>query len=213
MQSSELSASVGLSRIMPMFKINAAALKIKEAGTVATASNVAGFYTALESDYTDDGFDTATLLTVANQLDQEIVNTGPGKKGLLTHLKGVEIIAANQEFTFTVIADGVTTELVGSLVAGAMALCFGDFRTWPAQSGTISNSSGGEAHAGYTPRANRSLFMPTPLDTSSDGLKIGIPFDDSLIVKLRSDTHNLSVGSATNKAFAGWLIDLPEGAV
>lgn len=209
MQSSDLVGG-GAVLIMPKFAANDADVGAKAGAATVNVSNVAAFYTALELDHTDMGFDTATLITTGDTTEQTIVDTGTGVSGVLTQILTSALSGAGT-MTVRVTIDGTTTTFVGTIPAATFdVMLVGDFVPWAAT--TTAAQYGAINNAGYSVLNDQKFAMLTPKDSATRGLPIGMIFEDSMKVTIQGSV-SLRTGSATHKAAAAWLNYIPEGLI
>lgn len=198
--------------IMPRFLANKATVFIKNSSITQT-SNASNFYNAIETDFTQAGFDTATLQPVANTLEQTVVDTGTGKSGVLTAFLSSLASAPNSVMTVRVTMDGKLTTFVGTLKdASSYLMCLGDFSPWLAATGSQNVGDSSLNDGGFMAPQSRNISMNTPLNTLAKGMLVGMVFKDSMKITIQCD-NNLVVGSASHKAAALWLTTIPEGLI
>lgn len=197
--------SGGGSLIFPTLAVSQQRLFMKNSTTAIHAANSATFYTSAIAS-TSSTFETATLEPVADTLEQTIIDTGTGKEGIVTQIL-TPLLASGAAVTIRVTLDGEVTTLTFTTGGGGAVVCFGDFLNY-SPSGTLGVGVGGTTDAAFS--SIREIYLPTPEDTISRGVNVGLVFEDSLKITIQSDIA-LIVGSSTNKAYAAWLNYLPEG--
>ncbi len=176
-----------------------------------SVSTWSSFYSAIEVDHTNVGFESATLQPVSNTTEQTILDTGTGKQGVLTSVLSPRSTGVST-MTIRVTIDGDETVFTNSIdLANDSVMILGDTKTWsvPTTNNPVGYNSG--AHAGYfTVSSGQDTSLLTPLDTLTLGLDIGMVFEDSLKITVQCDSA-LTAGSSTHKAIASWLNYIPEG--
>ena len=214
---SELLSSItgggGGGMIMPIFSnpVATGALSIRGTSGVSL-SNSTSFYTDIEASHDFAFYDTATLVPSANQLEQTIIDTGAGAKGVLT-----AIISGRSAGTVTtrVYIDGEVTTFVAFPQSSSFAMLIGDFLNGTAQSVAENATSPASAFDKGFVIAEGSVnhVMLSPDTSASRGLPIGMVFEDSLKVTIQATSSNMVTGTATSKAVATWLTYIPEGVL
>jgi hypothetical protein len=196
--------------IMPQYSGVASSLTIKDGISTEYNGASASFYTSLEVDNTDFGFDVATLQANSDQLEQTIVDTGTGSQGVITQIKSPNLDANAGVIIRVYIDDKDPLVFEREILAtsSGYTLCVGDFKTWRNDlSGAATVGIGGYFDPGYG--NTKYLIMLKPTSTISEGV-IGIPFSDSMRVTVQGTGANL-LGSTSNKAAVCWLTSLPSG--
>ena len=205
---SSITGGSGKGMVMPQFISDTVDVGIKDGLTSTENSTTAGFYAALELDYSSTVFDVTTLSQLADQLEQTIIDTGTGFEGVLTQILGPRITAGGT-VTIRVYADSDVFTFTGVMSTTTKVLCIGDFVTFSSVT-TAGSQYGGANNPGYSANTDQTITMLTPTDTASRGMLIGIPHKDSLKVTVQGSL-DLIAGGATTKCSVSRLTYLPKG--
>jgi len=197
--------------IMPYQVLESASLRVVRGGGGSYHANQSNFYTELEQDFSDRGFETAVLSHATNTSEQTIVDSGTGVSGVLTHVKSPSL-SASGDMVITVTVDGVEHAFKMSTIYEYnedRVLCVGDFLPFAA-SGTNAVNYGTGQHSSYGLSDISEGIMLSPTDCLSRGLPIGLVFKDSLKVTFQSSVDP-QPSSVLHKAAAAWLTYIPVG--
>jgi len=198
------------SMIMPQFTAEHHLVFLKAGLSVSHQSNSANFFGQLQNNWSQYGFETAAHPQSANTLEQTIVETGAGHEGVLAHVM-CGGLSGTGDITIRVTADGEVHTFLVEGITNSRRFCIGDFVQFsPSTDSNLSTGEFSAFDAGY--QTTRPLGMVTPNDTASKGMKIGIPFEDSLKVTMQGSV-NFNVGSSSNKSVAVWLTHIPQGVL
>ena len=196
------------SMIMPKYVTLDHYVYLKYGGSVY-GSNTTFFYTYLQTNFTHKPYGTATLEQAADNLEQEIMDTGVGHKGVLTHAICAGLSGVGDQ-TIRVYADDKVYTFISEVTPVGSKFCIGDFEQFAPNNASLAVSNLGNLDEGYG--ANTKLGMLTPAQSAAKGLPVGIPFTDRLRVTVQGSV-NFNVGSTTNKCVAAWLNYIPEGVL
>jgi hypothetical protein len=194
----------GARLIMPQVTNAQVSISIKTATGIAATLGVAGSYTAIETDHTPVGYDTATLSQAADTTEQTIVDLSGS--GVLTNVVSPPITAGGSTMTIRVTIDGTVTTFTDVLVTAASSVLMLGGYIHRATNTVEGTSYTGLADAGY---GAQTLTMLTPNQVIERG-GIGMVFKASLKVTVQGSTA-LTAGSASNKAIACFSLTVPEG--
>lgn len=193
---------------MPFSVIRQTSLTLKEDASSLPLANNSDFYSALEFNNSQFGFDAATLQLAAVSTEQEIVNLS-GQSGVLTNvISGLDTTA--NDITIRVTADGELFTFTANPFTLFGVVVVGDVLTYRGSNGvTQANVYGNGFDSGFsvTPGDHAKLIL-TPVQVVMRGLH-GIPFKDSLIVTTQS--ANATAGGGGSKACALWALQTPIG--
>lgn len=207
--SDDSSVNSGHSMIMPKTLVERSNLYIKS-GSDRYDSASSSFYTVLEEDNSELGYEVATLSNTLGTEEQVVVDTGSGSQGVLTQVL-TPVVGTEGVTTIKVTADGVEYLFSSDKHINYGRLIIGDFLPWVAATdSTTSVGYGSYTNEGYTTAFDFSMTMLSPLDSLTKGLPFGIKFTDRLIVSVQHSVRFYGGGSS-NKAVACWLNHIPEG--
>lgn len=193
--------------IMPKFTALNTKVQIKTA--TSSLENAAGtsFYTAVENDFTDEGWDVDTLSPVADTSEQTIAIISGS--GILTTVVSPKLTAATGTITVRIKIDGTTTTFVIDVgiqdYIGVIGAAQG------LRSTTLVGSSatvGGGEDTGFS-ATDQYIAVMTPSQAISRSIA-GMPFKTSCEVTVQGSSA--FTNSATNfKAVMMTYSSIPEG--
>ena len=198
--------------IMPtMISEEADQVDIKDDLAGVQNSTSTSFYNALQHDHTGALYDVATVEVLSDTLEQEIIDTGTSKTGILTQVLSARMTAIGAVTIRVYIDSKPAVEFTQNLpIANDSVMCVGEFTSWGV--GATSEGAGVVNTNGYGVVENNTTSMLTPLDSLANGLKFGMVFEDRLRVTIQGE-FALMAGSASHKAAAAWLTYIPEGVL
>lgn len=198
-------AGGGAGLIFPQRTLNLAAVTIKTASATREFMNVAAAYTAIEQDFSRTGFVNSTYLPTPDTTEQTILDV-TGEAGVLTHIISPQVTVIG-DMTIRITIDGNPAKVFTDTlqVANSDVLTMGDFQTFEAStSGVTAITQLGDI--GYNTGQQASMTTaPQAIER-----KIGLPYTTSIKVTIQGSS-SVVVGSATNKAVACRMLNIPEG--
>ncbi len=191
--------------VFPSTRLAPGDIKIKTAGATSLASNVTGFYTALEINYAAVEFDVATLQQVSNTLEQTIVNVSGS--GVLTNILSCTLDSSG-DMTIRITIDGELTTITRTISGSGTKILIGGYRSVTPQTASGPSASyGSESDTGYM--LATVIQMLTPIQVVERG-GVGMPFNSSLTVTIQGSV-SLTAGASSHKCAVGYTLSLPEG--